>query len=433
LEEPWNEKRGRVYWLTIEAIFDAEYVPDLTHPEWGWKTSIEQDIIDDAVVWTNGAEWASWDEMIWPHYPWLPGLFWPPVGGTPLYYTFLTQEENVGPSIDMAFELLTDVCPRRTEKWEQPPDMIMGTDMWSWRNDEGHHSVYLRADDFISDGRRISDVHWWGSYSNYLTYVDGSETNPIAPPGTNNFMQPLGFNLSWHKHDSELCLPSAEITNVFVDIHDCHEMYYGTVTQSWIAPSYFEHEFQYYVDLLAVAEPWYEQEGVHYWLNIEAVFHPSFFPSSQGEGEHGGWGWKISETIPDGISDCLAAVSNYLGGAWLNDPTIGGLTPPHPRALEPYNLAFELTTDEVSTNSPTLPIVITNMVSQTSNTVHVVKTVGTSGTGTQYLQSNTNLLTNVWADIPGQTKAVPFPPPIMNTWTVTGVTDSNIFYRVLEK
>ena len=182
-----------------------------------------------------------------------------------------------------------------------------------------------------------------------------------------------------------------------------------------------------------MADPWYELKDGHYWLNIEAVFHPLFTPSSQGENEHGGWGWKISALPPNGMPDCFAAVSNRLGGPWINDPAVGGLLPPHPKAGQPYNLAFELTTDEISTNSPTLPIVITNTITAGPSTTHVVTSVGTSGTGTQYLQLNTNLLTNVWTDIPGQAKVAPFPPPIVNTWTVTGVTDSNTFYRVLEK
>jgi len=431
LPEPWNEKRGRIYWLTIEAIYPFGYEPDPIHPEWGWKTSTEVDIIDDAVVWPGDLPPETWLEMIWPAYPWLPGLFYPP-DQTTNHFGMLIGEFNQGPSINMAFELLTDVCPRRTEKWEQPPDMIEGTDMWSWMTlGETQRSEFLRADDFISDGRRITDIHWWGSYSNWMIQVNGSETNPIAPPGTNAFMRPLGFNLSWHTNSPGLCTPGAELTNVFVDIAYCHEMFYGTVFQYWEAPPLFEHEYQYYVDLLDVAEPWYELKDGHYWLNIEAVFDPLFVPSDQGENLHGGWGWNISLLPPEGMPDCFAAVSNRLGGAWEVDPV--GLPPGHPREFDFYNLAFELTTDEISTNSPTLPIVITNTVTAGTSTTHVVTSVGTSGTGTQYLQMNTNLLTNVWTDVAGQVKVAPFPPPITNTWMRVGATETSVFYRVLEK
>ncbi len=439
LAEPWNEKRGRIYWLTIEALYPSGYepgapvpeppFPGATFPEWGWKTSIEHDIIDDAVVWPQ-VEVGSppgWYEMIWPHYPWLPGLFYPPAS-TFQFYGFLVQPENTGPSVNMAFELLTDICPRRTEKWSQMPDMVNGTDIWSWRWEHDQPSpALLLADDFISDGRLISDIHWWGSYSNWMTWVNGSETNPVPPPPTNFFLRPLGFNLSWHTNNPAGCWPGEEYTNLFVAIEDCHEMYYGTVTQYWREPPNFEHEYQYYVDLLAVAEPWPEMEHGHYWLNIEAVFDGGFVPIPE-QGFHGGWGWKIA--LDPTEETCMAAESDRQGG-WRMAVLPHDYIPE--KVGQPFNLAFELTTHEVSTNSPTLPIVITNTVSESSNTVHIVESVGTSGAGVQYLQMNTNLLTNVWTDVMGQVKLVPFPPPIVNTWTVTGVTDSNVFYRVLEK
>lgn len=445
LEEPWNEKDGRIYWLSVEAVFDPQYIPDDTteggayiHPEWGWKTSPETNVIDDAVVWMPeglGGP-ADWLELAWPapeHYPW-PGLFLPPSMTPTTYQNLFTEHPEGVPSVNMAFELLTDVCPRRTEKWAQPPDMFLGEDMWSWTDlANAHRSEFLRADDFVSDGRRISDIHWWGSYSNWMIGFPGSETNPIAPPGTNGYMRPVFFNLSWHKAKDPECIPGEEITNVWVSIDDCHEMYYGTVTQSWYEPLRYEHEYQYYVDLMDVAEPWDEEEGVHYWLNIEAVFDPRFTPSQDPGYGHAGWGWKISEILPVEGEDCSAAVSNRSVVGWISDPMVGGLKPPHERANLPYNLAFELTTDEVSTNSSTLPIVITNAVSQLSNTVHVIKSVGTSGAGQQYLQMSTNLLTNVWQDVAGQVKLAPFPPPILNTWTRSGATESNVFYRVLEK
>jgi hypothetical protein len=331
----------------------------------------------------------------------------------------------------MAFELLTDVCPRRTTKWSQMPDMQTGEDLWSWRTEtEGTNSPFLRADDFISDGRLITDIHWWGSYSNWYVWIPGSETDPFPPP-SDPILRPLGFNLSWHPEAG--CVPGPELASVFVGIEECQEMYYGTVIQFWKGAEVYEHEYQYYVDLLALGEPWPEEKGGHYWLNIEAVFTNAFYPGYGGEG-HYGWGWEIAEPIEpveDGL--CPPAVTSR-DGAWYPDP--GSLPPSHPR-FDPsnvtYEMSFELTTAELSTNSPTLPIVITNTVSETSNTVHIIKSAGTAGAGVQYLQMSTNLLTNVWTDIPGQVKAVPFPPPIVNTWTVAGVTDSNVLYRVNEK
>jgi hypothetical protein len=89
LIEPWNEKEGRIYWLSIEAVFMTNYVPDISesialplmHPEWGWKTTYETNIIDDAVVWRTegGPPPPVWEELAWPDpgYPW-PELFVPP-------------------------------------------------------------------------------------------------------------------------------------------------------------------------------------------------------------------------------------------------------------------------------------------------------------------------------------------------------------------
>jgi hypothetical protein len=446
LQEPWNEKEGRIYWLSIEAVFEMGYIPDVTpafmlpleHPEWGWKTSNLTNVIDDAVVWRpeGGPPPPLWEELAWPDpgYPW-PELFVPPLATYANYDKFIGHDGS-NDSVNMAFELLTDICPRRTTKWSQMPDMMYGEDLWSWRYEsDPFGSMFLRADDFISDGRLITDIHWGGSYSNWYVWMPGSETNPIPPPSKVPEQRIKFFHLSWHEDAGGVPAEPA-ITNIFVPIDDCHEMFYGTVTQFWHEPLIFEHEYQYYVDLMDYElGPWPELEGGHYWLNIEAVFHDGFFPGHGGEGHHG-WGWKIAEFDPEhptGILDKPAVTDRT--GPWFPDP--GSLPTNNPRYLSPpmdrYDMSFELTTTEVSSNSPTLPIVITNTVSLTSNTVHIVRTVGTSGAGTQYLQMNTNLLTNVWTDIPGQTKVAPFPPPIANTWTVTGVTDSNVFYRVSER
>ncbi len=419
LPEPWNEKEGRIYWLGIEAVFAFGYDPkEPAHVEWGWKTTWEMDVIDDACVWL--ASDPRWQELTWPVFPY-PNLVLP--SGN--YGPFLDPASEE--SVNLAFELLTTVCPRRTTKWSQPPDMENGTDIWSWRDlESAHKSMVLLADDFVSDGRRITDVHWWGSYSNWMTWADGSETNPVPPPSTFPW-RPYGFNLSWHEY-VEPCEVGREITNVTVLIDQCHEMYYGTVTQRWVNPEppyYYEHEYQYYVDLLEAAAPWLEEEGVHYWLNIEALFDPSFTPSGQ-ENQHGGWGWKITPVI----TECPAMASNRVSGLWGQAALPPGYIPE--KVGQPFDLAFELTTDEVSTNAPTLPIRITELEPENLTTGHLVYSTGTCGAGTQYLQANTNLLTTNWVTV--STKAAPYPPPLTNMWVRPGlVADSNVFYRILEK
>jgi len=48
---------------------------------------------------------------------------------------------------------------------------------------------------------------------------------------------------------------------IYVPIEKCHEVYYGTVCQDWKTPPEFEHDYQYYVDLLDPeidgGEAWY--------------------------------------------------------------------------------------------------------------------------------------------------------------------------------
>jgi hypothetical protein len=441
LPEPWNEKEGRIYWLSIEAVYASTYVPHPTDPmlgpEWGWKTSALTNIIDDAVVWRaeGGPPPPYWEELHWPvpGYPW-DHMFVPPVPTLIIYEDFISAPPEM-PSVNMAFELLTDVCPRRDTKWSQMPDMETGEDLWSWTTwDEEQRSPYLRADDFISDGRLITDIHWWGSYSNWMTWVDdASETNPVAPPSTPFVQQPWGFCLSWHTNAG--CVPGDTLALVYVSITNCHEMYYGTVVHDWPEQEVeYEHEYQYYVDLMATddgPQPWAEMTNGHYWLNIEAIFDNDFVPGGYEQDGHYGWGWKIAVTNSEVGIECEPAVFDRATGGWEIDT--GSLSPNNPRLGDPstarYDMSFELTTIDVGGGK----IVITNMIATGSSTTHTVKSVGTSGAGTQYLQMNTNLLTNVWTDIPGQTKVAPFPPPIVNTWTVTGVTDSNVFYRVNEK
>jgi hypothetical protein len=429
LDTPWIEKEGEIYWLSIEALYDTAYPPP-EHP-WGWATSIELDKIDDAVVWQAGGAMPpeSWSEMIWPEYPYEE--FWTE------WEPFMSMVET-NPSVNMAYELFTDVCPRRVKKWEQPPDMDRGTDLWSWKRDgEPMPGDVVRADDFISDGRRITDIHWWGSYSNWMSDVWGCETNPVPPPSqdpavTNVYPQyvPAGFILSWHTNSEEFaCQPGEQITEAFVPIELCREVYYGTVTQKWVTdyqePWYYEHEYQYYVDLWDVDGPWNEVKGGHYWLDIEAVFPGNFDPAPY---PHGGWGWKVTEDTYTNQTPCASVYSTDGGMSWVS----ATFPPGHPREMDEVyaDLAFELTTDEISTNDPGGPIVITNIAVNTLGG-YTLKSVGTYGGGYHSLQYCTNLLvSNDWKFL--ETRTAVFTPPQENTWFVNPAF-SNAFYRIHEK
>ncbi|MBN1558015.1 MAG: hypothetical protein JW951_07705 [Lentisphaerae bacterium] len=421
LETPWLEKEGTVYWLSIQALYDITEPPESGTPKWGWKTSDELDTIDDAVVWdTTGMPHAEipWQEMNWPRYP-LPRL-WEQSHG----YNRFIMPPPTNPSVNMAFELWTDVCPGRAKKWVQEPDMVFGTDMWCWRKEEGPPGV-IRADDFVSDGRLITDIHWWGSYSNWQWWVPGCATNPVSPPKGLN--RPKWFLLSWHLDDGA-CRPlNPPLRDIWVSITNCHEVYYGTVTQEWVNPEilHYEHEYQYYVDLLEVDSWWEEIAGEHYWLNIQAVFDAEFFPGMD-ENQHMGWGWKVARGFWETNSPCPSVESGDGGVTWVEGVMP---PPPYPRSDEVwYDLAFELTTTEPSTNYAG-PIVITNIATWTTN-AYRVKSVGHSGAGVQYLQMRTNLLTGGWTSV--STNPTPKHAPLRNTWT-RGWGHSNEFYRVLEK
>jgi hypothetical protein len=392
----WNEKDGRIYWLSVQAA----YMTPPTNYFWGWKTtSPEWNWHDDAVRALSGQPWTN--------------LFYPPPN-----WGWVTNHPYAGTPLGLAFQLRTDICPRRCKKWAQPPDMEQGQDMQSWRTDL--IPGVLRADDFISDGRPIDDLHWWGSYLNWMAQDPGSETNPIAPP--TGVDRPLGFNLSWHLNDEAAgCLPGAQLTNIFVSVTNCHETYYGSVFQSWLVPPGYEHEYQYYVDLLdqAVNCPWLETNGVHYWLNIQAVFATNFMPGST----HTGWGWKITPARDN--HECFSAVSRDNGANWTHDKVEvdGGLM--HPRHEQEFDLAFELTTTNVPWNTNWfVDVVFTNIALSRTWDRFAMWSTGYCGCGRQILQMSPDLLLGepAWWDV--STNSLPRPD---NLWLDAPLSTQRIF------
>lgn len=420
LPAEWIEKEGTVYWLSIEAVYPGMQI--LSYP-WGWKTTPpEQNWNDDAVV--REAAGPVWKELTYP-----PQV--PPWSG-------ITNWPYAGLSVNMAFELLTDVCPRRAKKWAQPPDLWRGTDSASYAPaDQDWVTPWpLRADDFVSDGRRITDLHWWGSYLGWRQGLPGGRT--VAPPSDPS--QALqGFEIAWQtdlpKGDPDPFSQPANppLKRMFVPVSKCHEVYYGTVTQTWAGV--YEHEYQYYVDLLdpEVGKPWYETNGVVYWLTIQAVFPPTWEPEQGGgatEPPHRGWGW-LSTHPKNNWNDISVVATNVTAGG--PDWRPGLYQPPnHPWRVagEELNLAFELTTDEPGTSRWSAPIEFTVIEHPASNRFSM-GTVGDCGAGVQVLQSCTNLLGPVWVDL--KTNALPHWPPTTNWWFRDEPNRTSLYYRVKQR
>jgi hypothetical protein len=406
LSNDWNEKQGRIYWLSVVAVYTN---PPLSNG-WGWATTAPQNGWNDAAVRRDPN----------PANPvgWMPLDYWgvvPPYGSN---------------AVDMAFELLTDVTNSRATKWLQPPDMTWGENMASYTNLVPPGYWALRADDFVSDGRRITDIHWWGSYIDWNNKEPGPIEELVSHPSP--LATPLGFNLSWHMDipkgvQDPFSMPGEVLTNLYVPFDQCHEVYYGSVTQYWKGPGIFDHEFQYYVDLLdpdiANAAPWLEQKGVIYWLNIQAVFTNGW----EQEHEHNGWGWKNTAGTNNWNDASVIAEAQQSG--WIPAPFPPGNpnNPPYPFC----DLAFELTTDEAGTNRWSGDIKITRYTVST-NVGSSVASVGNVGAGKQYLQCNTNLtVTNTWVAV--ATNKLPRPRPYTNWWSHAIGVSSTLFYRVIQK
>ena len=444
LSDPWMEKNtfernhyepsacsSNVYWISIEAVYSTPPVPGRDYI-WGWETTPERFNWNDAAV--TATNTIAGTNTPWSAMSYIPDL-WP--------WDVATYHPYTNEQVNMAFAMLSEVVGRRDTKWSQLPNMVLGTDMSSWRYDDPtvpappwSHTV-LRADDFISDGRRITDIHWWGSYIGWQAATPADEFYPVVAPISID-ERPLGFDLSWHLHDPAMGGPGMVLTNIFIPMDRCHEMYYCTIPQASIGSRYaFEHEYQYYVDLLDEnldTIPWPEEAGGHYWLNIQAVFATNFIPSLEWEAginyPHEGWGWKIAGVeYPDGTSDVQLQPSVVSSNFWpVTIWNVSGLPWWHPSPGLKHDLAFELTTDQPDTNE------VINIVSidvDVASNVYV-GSVGTGNAGVQVLQKAGALKPSpiTWVDV--QTNAAPFPYPAVNSWLRMAAPASNEFYRVIE-
>ncbi|MEA3462309.1 MAG: hypothetical protein U9R49_10550, partial [Bacteroidota bacterium] len=264
------QKRDKIYWLNISAIPAGDY-------PWGWESSMDR--------------WNDFAVKGWYLDPTPGNSEWEPI-------IHLHPEPSLHPwtaFIDMSFELTTCEGPI---KWLQFPDMANGFNIVSLPPDSSTIPPKLVvADDWLcTNGKPVTEVHFWGSYLSRDGKEHWEQGNP-GPPG-NLLPQAPGvekFRLSFHKDvpagaDPEMpwSHPGELIRDVWVDFEKVVELYWDSVPH-YMGPDglvLWEHKFYY---IIRLEKSFQQKQGEVYWLDIGAK------PKEPGTEPAWYWGWETSK------------------------------------------------------------------------------------------------------------------------------------------
>jgi hypothetical protein len=324
----------RVYWLDVQARFLVTQTNGPTiRPQFGWKTTTNH--WNDDAVWALAVEptpvtFAAWSELRYP-----PGHAWG------------------GQSIDLAFCINGRTAMGQTPKWSQPPVSYQNpTNLFNgWDEPSIYQGGFwefgpitnIVADDWLcTDSRRVSDIHWWGSFLNWR----GTNLPPL-PPASFHFAiwkdVPAGV-------DTNFSHPAIVVWDHMVPLLD------PALTGEWVGwdvdprsdcPA-VESTFKFHYD---IPEPlWFDQDtGTNiYWLSISA-----FYPGGQ-LGQHP-FGWKTRPHVPIPPDDAVRIFDPIA--PVLGSPYISGQPIEFPMGTS-WDMAFQLTTCE---QLPLTNITITNI------------------------------------------------------------------------
>ena len=299
-----------IYWVSISACYDL--APPPVHA-WGWKTrprDVQSPAPDDAVV------------IVDPTMP-MPGSVYGQ--GYPL-------EFPEGVSWDMAFELLAQE-ESSGFKWQQPPlsnpDSQYPDCFWGWDEISDYHMYIgpIMADDWVCfDERPLTDIHWWGSYLNWM------EPFPPEPP--------FGFHIGiWTDipagEDDWFSHPGMMIHEWWVPYEETMELPVGCDFH----PDWMEGpETCFYYSFLVPDDQWFYQDPgpTVYWISIAADY-AGMLPNNP-------WGWKtrprdLSSPAPDDAVRIWAPSEPIPGMIYEQGEPLFW---PDPESS--WDLAFELST-----------------------------------------------------------------------------------------
>ncbi|MCK4341105.1 MAG: hypothetical protein KAY37_05200 [Phycisphaerae bacterium] len=232
------------------------------------------------------------------------------------------------------------------------------------------------ADDFVSDGRPIEALVWWGSY---LDELYSPSLVPVEPYVLD------GWFISFHHVEPDIPCPPEAIPNVL-------GVYFAPVDAVeiiglWMADCFGHGIFIYQVDLdqcclicsefdpRPEADPpdparpgrFLETDGLGYWLDIQAVVGVTWEPPACGfddriltehlpspntlDGHFWGWHTSPGPAVPteEACAGEIVDFSPYPPECWVygNWSTQPWLCPPPPEP-QPVHMAFELLTPEVA-------------------------------------------------------------------------------------
>ncbi len=211
-------------------------------------------------------------------------------------------------------------------KWSQPPVLNPGPPAcyWGWDELSLYEGQQIVADDWLcEDERQVTDIHWWGSYDEWVEQVPP----PIAP-----VMFHLGIWTDVPAAPGQFSHPGRMIWEYLAPYPAVHERPAGCDFHPGMM-QFPDTCFEYHVDLPEAA--WFRQEpGGHiYWLSVAAIY-----PVPPGEPVPYPWGWK---TRPHFFNDdavrIFAPTAPHPGSIYeFGEPIMLG--------TESWDLAFVLTT-----------------------------------------------------------------------------------------
>ncbi|MBN1482564.1 T9SS C-terminal target domain-containing protein [candidate division KSB1 bacterium] len=208
-------------------------------------------------------------------------------------------------------------------KWPQPPkkkkDSPHPDCFWGWDEPSIYARVIAADDWYSSDERPITDIHWWGSYQEWL-----EKTPPANAPERFHIGiwtdVPVGPNEPWSH-------PGTMIWEIVVDR--------GALNEHWVGCDFYPQKMQepescFKYDFLLPPANWFNcQANTIYWISIAAVYSspPNNFP----------WGWKtVEHYFQDDAVSMTMPKTPVIGDIFQAGQPIG----------EGWDLAYILTTDQ---------------------------------------------------------------------------------------